>query len=77
MKYKLTDGRPWYKQVVSGVYLSALVLVIWPIGILVAGGLLYLLYSNFEMKYAFFWIIMLVNFAIGIYLYIWSMDYDS
>ena len=25
MKYKLTDGRPWYKQVVSGIVLSVLI----------------------------------------------------
>jgi phosphotransferase system glucose/maltose/N-acetylglucosamine-specific IIC component len=25
MKYKLTDGRPWYKQVISGIVLSALI----------------------------------------------------
>lgn len=34
MKYKLTDGRPWYKQVVSGIVLSALICFFTPMIVL-------------------------------------------
>ena len=36
MKFKLTDGRPWYKQVITGVFEAGSLLMVTFVGIILA-----------------------------------------
>lgn len=59
IKFCITDGRPWYKQIISGAITTA-VLLLLSVAVLTLGIIGFALLENFQKILAFF------AFAIGL-----------
>ncbi len=69
-KYQKDDGRPWYKQIVSGLLLA----VSWVLCLSILAGLMTCLHEAGVLLPLILIVVWIVVFNIGVEIYLWSVE---